>query len=111
MRLRPDKPWTDLTPEAAALLPGQLGVYQIADPGGEIVRIGFAGGRSPFGVRSELQRALGAYATGHKFRVEINMQYMTRYYELLMLHQADTGALPRDNAANPPARLGRLSPR
>jgi hypothetical protein len=111
MRLRPDKPWIDLTAETATRLPGQLGVYQIADAGGEIVHIGFAGGRSRFGLRSELQREASTRGPGHKFRVEVNMQYTTRYQELLMLHQADTGALPRDNAANPPARLGRLSPR
>ena len=111
MQLRPDKPWTELTPETVARLPGQLGVYQIADADGTIVHIGYAGGRSRFGLRSELERELAARAAGHKFRVEINMQYMTRYQELLMLHQADTGALPHDNAANPPPRLGRLSPR
>jgi hypothetical protein len=111
MKLRPDKPWTELTAEAAARLPGQLGVYQIADPEGVVVRIGYAGGRSPFGLRSELQREAAARGPGHRFRVEINMQYTTRYQELLMLHQADTGALPRDNAADPPPRLGHLSPR
>ena len=111
MQLRPDKPWTELTAEAVARLPGQLGVYQIADADGVIVHVGYAGGRSPFGLRSELERELAARSAGHKFRVEINMQYMTRYQELLMLHQADTGQLPRDNAANPPPRLGRLSPR
>ena len=111
MQLRPDKPWIELTAEAVARLPGQLGVYQIADADGVIVHIGYAGGRSRFGLRSELERELGGRAAGHKFRVEINMQYTTRYQELLMLHQADTGTLPRDNAANPPPRLGRLSPR
>ena len=111
MQLRPDKPWIELTAEAVARLPGQLGVYQIADADGAIVHIGYAGGRSRFGLRSELQRELSARGARHRFRVEINMQYMTRYQELLMLHQADTGALPRDNAAKPPPRLGRLSPR
>ncbi len=111
MQLRPDKPWIPLTAEAVARLPGQLGVYQIADADGTVVHIGYAGGRSAFGLRSELQRELAARPQGHTFRVEINMQYTTRYQELLMLHHADTGSLPRDNAANPPPRLGRLSPR
>jgi hypothetical protein len=111
MQLRPDKPWTPLTADAVARLPGQLGVYQIADAAGTIVHIGYAGGRSRFGLRSELERELATRPAGHRFRVEINMQYTTRYQELLMLHQADTGSLPRDNAANPPPRLGRLSPR
>lgn len=111
MQLRPDKPWVPLTAEAVARLPGQLGVYQIADAEGRVVHIGYAGGRSRFGLRSALQGELEARAPGHSFRVEVNMQYMSRYLELLMLHQADTGALPRDNAASPPPRLGRLSPR
>ena len=58
MAVRMEKPWIDLTPEAAKALPGQLGVYQLADAAGRIVYIGFAGGRSLFGLRSELQRAL-----------------------------------------------------
>jgi hypothetical protein len=111
MKLRLDKPWTELTAENVARLPGQLGVYQIADADGTIVHIGYAGGRSRLGLRSELQGELEARGAGYKFRVEVNMQYTSRYLELLMLHRADTGALPRDNAARPPARLGRLSPR
>ena len=46
-----------------------------------------------------------------RFRVEINQQYTTpAYHELLMLHVADHGSLPVVNAADPPVRLGRLSP-
>jgi hypothetical protein len=111
MELRPSKPWQDLTEATARRLPGQLGVYQIADAGGAVVKIGFAGGRSAFGLRSALLDELAALGAGLRFRVEINMQYTTRYAELLMLHQADHGALPRENAKNPPAKLGRLSPR
>ena len=58
IRLRLDKPWQPLTAEAATRLPGQLGVYQVADAKGAILYIGQAGARSPFGLRSELQREL-----------------------------------------------------
>lgn len=109
IRLRLDKPWQPLTPETAARLPGQLGVYQIADASGAVVYIGQAGARSPFGLRSELQREAGE-RTGCRFRVEVNQQYRTRWFELLMVHQADHGSLPLDNAKNPPPNLGRLSP-
>ena len=34
MAIRMEKPWIDLTPEAAKALPGQLGVYQLADAAG-----------------------------------------------------------------------------
>ena len=58
MSIRLEKPWIELTPEAVKALPGQLGVYQLADASGCVVYIGFAGGRSLFGLRSELERAL-----------------------------------------------------
>ena len=110
IRLRLDKPWRPLTADVAARLPGQLGVYQIADAKGQVLYIGHAGARSPFGLRSELQREASHRASGHQFRVEVNQQYRSRWFELLMVHQADHGALPPDNAKNPPANLGRLSP-
>ena len=71
-------------------------------PSGAVLYIGHAGGRSPFGLRSELQRELQDAAPGHQFRVEVNMQYRTRWLELLMVHEADHGSLPPDNAKNPP---------
>jgi hypothetical protein len=110
IRLRLDKPWRPLSAEEAARLPGQLGVYQIADARGVILFIGQAGARSPFGLRSELQREFKERGPGHQFRVEVNQQYRTRWLELLMVHKADHGALPVDNARNPPPNLGRLSP-
>jgi hypothetical protein len=110
MRLRLDKPWRKLTAEIAAGLPGQLGVYQVADASGVVLYIGQAGARSPFGLRSELQRQLAERGAGCQFRVEVNQQYRTRWFELLMVHQHDHGALPPDNAKNPPPGLGRLSP-
>jgi len=110
MRLRLDKPWKPLTAESAARLPGQLGVYQVADASGAILFIGHAGARSPFGLRSELQREFAERGEGCQFRVEVNQQYRTRWLEMLMVHQADHGSLPADNATNPPPNLGRLSP-
>lgn len=91
-------------------VPGQLGVYQLADPGGRVIFIGYAGGRSRFGLRGELGAELerrGADTT--RFRYEVNMQYMSRFQELLMIHRADHGALPPENPETP--GLGRLHPR
>lgn len=110
IRLRLDKLWRPLSAEEAARLPGQLGVYQVADAAGTILYIGQAGARSPFGLRSELQRELRERGPGCRFRVEVNMQYRSRWFELLMIHKADHGSLPPDNARNPPPNLGRLSP-
>ena len=110
IRLRLDKPWQPLTAETARRLPGQLGVYQVADARGGVLYIGHAGARSPFGLRSELEREFKERGDGCQFRVEVNQQYRSRWFELLMVHQADHGSLPPDNARNPPPNLGRLSP-
>lgn len=103
------KPWTPLTPQDVAKLGGHMGVYEIQDLGGSVVFIGYAGGKSLFGLRGELERELGQRGGGHRFRCEVNAQYMTRYKELLMVHRADRGELPRDNRAAAP-HLGRLHP-
>ena len=114
MSIRLEKPWIPLTAAAVAALPGQLGVYQIADARGATVFIGYAGGRSLFGLRSELsaecERRVGARAdeAAFGFRYEVNVQYLTRWQELLMIHEADWGELPREN--DRPASLGRLQP-
>ena len=111
MAVRMTKAWQPLAAENIKALPGQLGVYQLADPGGTIVYIGFAGGRSLFGVRSELENAMKAKtACATQFRVEINQQYTTRYQELLMAHVADHGDVAAGNKGGPLPRLGRLSP-
>lgn len=111
MPLRLIKPFQPLTQENADALPGQLGVYELADTNGKTVAFGFAGARSLFGLRSELTAAAKAPPHGAtQFRVEINQQYHTRFRELLMVHQADHGTLPPVNAEDPPISLGRLSP-
>lgn len=110
LRLRLAKPWKPLSAEEAQRLPGQLGVYQVADAQGVVLYIGEAGARSPFGLRSELQRELSERGAGLQFRVEVNMQYRSRWFELLMVHRHDHGSLPPDNEKNPPPVLGRLSP-
>jgi hypothetical protein len=110
MAIRLTKPWQKLTADSIAALPGQLGVFQIADTEGLVLYIGYAGGRSLFGLRSAIEEArarLGAAAS--RFRYEVNQQYMSRYEELLMLHVADHGALPSENR-DAPRTLGRLSP-
>ena len=111
MALRMTKPWQPLTDDNTRRLPGQLGVYQLANKESEVIAIGFAGGRSLFGLRGILQDLVANPPDGAtQFRFEVNTQYQTRYRELLMVHQADHGALPTHNQADPPHNLGRLSP-
>jgi hypothetical protein len=105
MKLHLDKPWLELTAERVQRLPGQMGVFQLGDEGGAVLYIGFAGGRSLFGLRSELEKRLG---TAPRFRYEVNNQYQTRWRELLMLHQASHGELPAMNQHEPLPKLGRL---
>lgn len=109
MGIRLEKDWQPLEAEVVDALPGQLGVYQIADAQGRVLFIGQAGGRSRFGLRGELQRECERRAgQDARFRVEVNVQYTTRHQELLMLHRADHGSLPPEN--EPEGRLGTLHP-
>ncbi len=82
-----------------------MGVFQLANETGEVLYIGFAGGKSLFGLRSELQKRVG---TAARFRYEVNNQYQTRWRELLMLHKAAHGDLPELNKHEPVPKLGRL---
>lgn len=110
MAVRLTAPWQPLTAAAVAGLPAQLGVYEIADAQGRVLRIDLAGGRSLFGLRGALEAEAAARAPGHLFRLEITMQYQSRWQELLMAHVADHGELPPENLDHRPQRLGRLSP-
>ena len=109
MGIRLAKPWTPLSSDAMRALPGQLGVFELADGESRVVHIGYAGGHSLFGLRSAVDTARRQHRGAVKFRYEVTMQYLTRYQELLMLHHADHGALPQGNAGER-MRLGRLSP-
>jgi hypothetical protein len=109
MAVRMTKPWLPLSSETVDKLGGYLGIYEIQSPDGDTVYIGSAGGHSLFGLRGELARELKARGEGHRFRCEVNMQYTSRMQELLMVHVADHGELPRDNRGMR-LPLGRLSP-
>lgn len=111
MAIRMDKPFRPLSAHEVGKLGGQLGVYQIADAEGRVLRIGYAGGRSRFGLRGELGAELQARGddAGVLFRCEVTMQYLTRYKELLMVHRADHGSSPPEQDPNAPVR-GRLHP-
>ena len=110
MGIRLDKPWRPLDEATIAALPAQLGVYHVADADGTVLSVGHAGTRELFGMQSALEREMqihGGAAT--QFRCEFTSNYRSRWDELLMLHLADHGDLPkpqRDQAQ----RVGRLIP-
>lgn len=110
MRIRLDRDWRELTDSGLDEVGAELGVYEIADAQGTVLYIGYAGGRSLFGLRGELRSRLQALGPGRRFRTEINMQYLSRWNELLAVHLADHGRLPELQGADRPARLGRISP-
>lgn len=96
--------------EHVARVGGHMGVYELASQEGEVIFIGFAGGRSVFGLRGELRDRLAETdRRGTSFRCEITTAYLSRYKELLMVHAARHGSVPRENLADAP-ELGRLSP-
>ena len=106
MSVRLTKPWSPAG--AAGKLTGQMGVYQLGDEAGNVIAIGYAGGRSTFGLRGEVETALKRHPDAVSYRVEVTSAYLSRYRELLMVHLADFGSLPPGNEAV--AGLGRLSP-
>lgn len=101
-----DKPWRDCGDLQA--LPGHMGVFELADSDGRVLFVGYAGGRSRFGLRGEIQAAVGMLPGATGYRYEVTTAYLTRYQELLMAHRARDGALPPGNGEV--AGLGRLSP-
>jgi len=99
-------PWQDLSGRDD--LPGHMGVFELADAGGRILYVGYAGGRSRFGLRSEVAAAAADVPAACRCRIEVTTAYLTRWQELLMLHRAVHGSLPPGNPALP--GLGRLHP-
>ena len=54
MSIRLDKPLQQLSDDNIQKLAGNLGVFQLADDNGNIIYIGYAGGKSLFGLRGEV---------------------------------------------------------
>ena len=111
MAIRLDKPWQTLE-EAYTRLRGNMGVFQLADEAGEVLYIGFAGGGSQYGLGGEVRSLAAQISAAAQVRWEVTTAYQSRYRELLSVHQADHGALPKHNLElnHLPVRLGRLSP-
>ncbi|MDE0874870.1 MAG: hypothetical protein OSA88_13500 [Acidimicrobiales bacterium] len=110
MGIRLDKPWERLDSDSVSSLQAQLGVYQVADDDGNVLSVGYAGAKHPFGIRSALEHEIrlhGKKAT--LFRYEFTSNYRSRWDELLMLHLHDHGQLP-DHQRDEEGRVGRLSP-
>ena len=104
-------PWQDLTVANARRVEAAVGVYELRSSSG-VVRIDYAGARSRLGLRGELLAlATAGAAEGLQFRSEVVTTYLTRWAELLGLHLARHGQLPRDNVDHHPRGLRPLGPR
>ena len=105
------KPWTALTRDNVARLPGHLGVFQLANDDGDVLFIGCAGGRTRFGLREAVGDMLDApVAHASVFRIESTMAYHSRVRELLQIHLHDFGTLPATNTGLDARQLGRIRP-
>lgn len=108
MSIRCEKRWLPIDADALAAVPGQLGVFELGNAEQQVIYIGRADARTLFGLRSEIAKCVKAVPDARLFRFEVTTAYHTRHLELLMVHQADFGALPDHNPPMP--TLGRLSP-
>lgn len=109
MAIRITKPFLPYSGYEVSKLYGHMGVFELANDDDGIVYIGYAGGRSLFGLRGELG-ALLRHSKATRFRYEVNTAYYTRFQELMMVFEADNGRLPVENKLDELPRLGRLSP-
>ncbi len=111
MAIRLDKAWEPLD-VAYTRLRGNLGVFQFADAAGDVIYIGFAGGRTLYGLKGEVHDMAGLIPTATQVRWEVNTAYQSRFRELLWAHNADFGELPKFNIElnHRPVRIGRVSP-
>jgi len=108
MGIRLSKPFIALEQASISEVTASLGVFELADEHGVVIFIGYAGGRSLFGLRGMLTE-YAATSAASQFRYEVNSAYLTRYQELLMAHIADHGRLPLENTEADGVSLGRLS--
>ena len=106
------KAWQELNEENVALLTGCLGVFEVASVDDEVLQIGYAGGRSLFGLRGVLSDVAAEHpGESLQFRTESNMQYISRWKELLMVHLAENGSMPSWNQSSDIDVIGRLGGR
>lgn len=94
------KPWQTFDPADTRRLPGATGVFELAAADGHVLYVGFAGGKSRFGLRGEIAARMARLPEACMFRFEVNTMYLTRYVELLETYLAANGDLPAANHAH-----------
>lgn len=102
--------WIELEETAVAKLHANPGVYELGDDVGQTLLISYAGGKSLFGLRGEVAKYIG-HEKASKFRVEQNMQYISRWKELMMFFRSQHDRIPELNPGTDIFGLGHLGPR
>lgn len=74
-----------------AEIPVAVGVFEIADADGNSLALGFAGGHSTFGLRSEIPKKAAEFSGPLSYRIELTMAYQSRLKEILLLGQGREG--------------------
>lgn len=111
MSITMSKPWRPATEAELATLPSTTGVYELRRSNGELLDIGYAGSRSPFGLASTIAEAVAAHGGDDlEFRHEIHVQYRSRHIELVLVHRSQEGGLPPALAKRFAHIRGRISP-
>lgn len=102
-----DKHWTAMSETQLRDIPGTVGVYEIGDQNRETIYIGYAGGRSAFGLRSAIGEHFSSGESNSVirgqslyFRYEVTTSYLIRRLELLAFHRSVAGRLPEANEAS-----------
>jgi hypothetical protein len=114
------KPWIDCRNLDISELPGTVGDYELGDSNGQVIYIGYAGGKSHFGLRGAIAQHRGGEEDNPiireriaNVRFEVTTAYLTRHLDLLSRHRVEFGALPAGNASSaaslPPLARFKLS--
>lgn len=101
------KPWEQFDAARWKELSGSMGVYELADAEGEVIYVGYAGGRSRFGLRGKISDHFGRDEPNPvirdrvaRFRYEVNSMYYSRWVDLLSRFREDHERLPAGNEAS-----------
>ena len=106
MAISLEKPWIS-SDRLNEVLAGHMGVFQLANDNDRTIFIGFAGGKSPGGLRLEVAKMLAAFPDAESFRYEITTSYWSRFRELMALYWAEHKSYPQ---LNDRTQVGRISP-
>ena len=78
MAISLEKPWIS-SDRLNEVLAGHMGVFQLANDNDQTIFIGFAGGKSPGGLKHEVAEMLATFPDAESFRYEITTSYWSLF--------------------------------